>query len=164
MSQTNTLVAPFEYICQTDEAVDRPDAGDAAAVEAFELAWKHYRDGMGEPPLKADMKPLRIRLRHLTAVEQTYIRETWQGGEGERTRGALTATAMMALVSVSGRPGLDGKPIAIKHEVTPWGLVRIRHATAESLSVLLDALGGGDAPLLEIGSLVSERSAVRPSS
>jgi hypothetical protein len=146
MLRGNTLVADYEYISQSDEAVD-------SEAEGFELKWKHYLDGMGEPPLKAGETPTIFKLRHLMPTERAYLAEASNGDE----RGLFIAAAAIALVGVKGFDGPDGKPLEVKQEVTRAGTVKIRSANKATL----DALPVG--VLFELGALALERGRVRPS-
>lgn len=145
--RANTLVDSFDYVSQYDEAIDHD-------VEEFDHKWKLYRDGMGEPPLKAGAKPTLFKLRHVTSTERVYLMELSHGEE----RGLYITAAAMALVGVKGLEGADGKKVEIRQESTSVGPVKIRHATKDSLDALpLEVI-------LELGALALERSSVRPNS
>lgn len=155
MIRTNTLVDDFEYVSIHDEAIDAPaDGSDPAAIEAFQHKWKLYRDGMGDPPLKAGVKPTRFKLRHITSAERIYLMELQSGDE----KGVAVAAAAMAIVGASDLADSDGKKIEIRQEATSVGPVKIRHASKESMDALPMEV------LLEIGALVMERSTIRPPS
>lgn len=88
---SNTLVADYEFISQSDDAVDRPppvpdeapDPEDKAAVRAYEAAkkaaldfaraWDLYLDGKGDPPLRQGADPTVFVLRHFGPKERTAL-------------------------------------------------------------------------------------------
>lgn len=147
MIKSNTLVEDFDVISQYDDSLDK-DAPD------FEQKWKEYRDGMGEPPLKAGEQPTRFKLRHITSTEHTYLSELAYGGD----KGLFIGAAALALVSVKGMVGPDGHPVAVVQEVTKVGPLRLRSADKATLDKFpLEVL-------LELGAIAMERSTVRPSS
>jgi hypothetical protein len=146
--RSHTLVDKYEYVSRFDEAVDQ-------SVEDFEQAWQRYRDGTAQPPLKLGEEPTRFTLRHVTSTERLYLFEITQAG-GERNALYLAAAAV-GLVSVKGLTGADGAAIEIRQEVTRAGPLKIRSATKDSLDAIPWEV------LMELGSVVLERSAVRPS-
>lgn len=144
--RAHTLVDNYEVICQSDDAVDL-DAPD------FEMKWKLYRDGAGEPPLKPGAQPTRFHLRHVTNTERVYLLELSHGEE----KGLLLATAAMALVGAKGLEDANGKPVEVKREFTEIGPLRIQHASKDTMDVLPVNV------LLELGQVALDRMRLRPS-
>ncbi len=140
----NTLVADYDYISEHDEAVDR-------SVEDFDLKWKHYRDGMGDPPLIPGSKPTVFRLRHLGSADRMFIGAANGGHE------LLLTAAGIALIGVTGLSDEEGKPVVFRKDATKFGPYRITHAHGDIIAAIPMSV------LADIGSIAMERAALRPS-
>lgn len=161
--RSHTLVEDYSYICLLDDAVDAPalppDADEAATklwgeqMAAFQEKWRLYLDGAGEPPLKPGVEPARFTLRNLSNVERTYLLELQQLGE----KGVAISATSIALVAVKGYTGRDGKPIVVTHDVSTYGLHRIRHASEATINAM--DIGA----VMDIGHSVLQRMRLRPS-
>lgn len=147
ISLSHTIADDYEYISKSDDAVDKesPD---------FEELWGKYVDGAGQAPLLAGVAPSKFTLRHLHLSERNKIRSMLSDGD---TVGALSLAARAGIVAVSGvkSGGSDWKIERKKIE----GIVQLTDACVEQLT----ECGAKDGLIFEIGTVVAQRMAPRPS-
>lgn len=149
MSETNTLVDPYELISQFDPAVDR-------GGEDFDQAWRLYLDGQGEPPIKPNAKPAKFRLRHLDDVDRKILRKMLHASGNEPTSELFDAAAALALI---GYTDPNGKDIKLSFATERYALFDASHVSADSIR----ALRLPDNTLTDIGGAVLARTFTRPS-
>lgn len=136
--RTATLVEDYDYVSKFDEAVDQ-------SLPDFELRWKQYRDGVGEPPLIPGAKPVTFRLRHLGTAERMYLSSAESGHE------RLLVAAGLAIV------GVENLGVEFRKDSSKFGPYKLVHAHAEVIAAIpVEALA-------DVGSLVIERVNLRPS-